>query len=51
MLLVEDSEKRQYPIDPPNPIDMILFMMDANGLKQKDMLPYFSTHAGYLRNP
>jgi len=45
MLLVEDYEKQQYPIDPPDPIDMILFMMDANGLKQKDMLPYFGTRA------
>jgi HTH-type transcriptional regulator/antitoxin HigA len=45
MLLVEDYEKRQYPIDPPDPIDMILFVMDANGLKQKDMLPYFGTRA------
>ncbi len=45
MLLVEDYEKQQYPIDPPDPIDMILFMMDVNGLKQKDMLPYFGTRA------
>ena len=44
MLLVEDYEKRQYPIDPPDPIDLILFVMEANGLKQKDMLPYFGTH-------
>ena len=45
MLLVEDYEKRQYPIEPPDPIDLILFVMEANGLKQKDMLPYFGTHA------
>ena len=45
MLLVEDYEKRQYPIDPPDPIDLILFVMESNGLKQKDMLPYFGTHA------
>lgn len=45
MLLVEDYEKRQYPIDPPDPIDLILFVMEANGLKQKDMLPYFGTRA------
>jgi HTH-type transcriptional regulator/antitoxin HigA len=45
MLLVEDYEKQHYPIDPPDPIDMILFVMDANGLKQKDMLPYFGTRA------
>lgn len=45
MLLVEDYEKQHYPIDPPDPIDLILFVMDANGLKQKDMLPYFGTRA------
>lgn len=45
MLLVEDFEKRRYPIEPPDPIDLILFVMEANGLKQKDMLPYFGTPA------
>ena len=45
ILLVEDYEKQQYPIDPPDPIDLILFVMDANGLQQKDMLPYFGTRA------
>jgi len=45
VLLVEDYEKQHYPIDPPDPIDLILFVMDANGLKQKDMLPYFGTRA------
>lgn len=45
MLLVQDYEKQHYPIDPPDPIDLILFVMDANGLKQKDMLAYFGTRA------
>lgn len=45
ILLVEDYEKQQFPIDPPDPIDLILFVMDANGLQQKDMLPYFGTRA------
>lgn len=45
MLLVEDYEKQHYSIDPPDPIDLILFVMEANGLKQKDMLPYFGTRA------
>lgn len=45
MLLVEDYEKQHFPIDPPDPIDLIIFVMDANGLKQKDMLPYFGTRA------
>jgi HTH-type transcriptional regulator / antitoxin HigA len=45
MLLVEDYEKQQYPMEPPDPIELILFVMEANGLKQKDMLPYFGTRA------
>ena len=45
MLLVQDYEKQHYPIDPPDPIDLIHFVMDANGLKQKDMLSYFGTRA------
>lgn len=45
VLLVEDYEKQHFPIDPPDPIDLILFVMEANGLKQKDMLPYFGTRA------
>jgi HTH-type transcriptional regulator / antitoxin HigA len=45
VLLVEDYEKQHFPINPPDPIDLILFVMEANGLKQKDMLPYFGTRA------
>ena len=37
VLLVEDYEKQHFPIAPPDPIDLILFVMDANGLKQKDI--------------
>ena len=44
-MIVEDYEKQHYPIEPPDPIDLILFVMEANGLKQKDMLPYFGTRA------
>jgi HTH-type transcriptional regulator / antitoxin HigA len=45
MLLVEDYERQQFPMVAPDPIEMILFVMEANGLKQKDMLPYFGTRA------
>ena len=29
--LVEEYEKRAYPIDPPDPVDAILFRMDQQG--------------------
>lgn len=38
--LVEAWEDRHYPIDPPDPVEAILFMMDQNGLKRKDLEPY-----------
>ena len=43
MLLVEDYEKKHFPIDPPNPIDAIKFRMDQAGLKQSDLTPYIGS--------
>ena len=39
-ILVEDYEKRHYPIDPPDPIEAIKFRMDQMGLKQKDLTKF-----------
>ncbi|HBB90398.1 MAG TPA: transcriptional regulator [Bacteroidales bacterium] len=39
--LIEQYEKKHYPIDPPDPIEAILFRMDQMSLKQKDLAPYF----------
>lgn len=44
-LLIEQYEKEHYPIAPPDPIDAILFRMDQEGLKRKDMTPYFGTQS------
>lgn len=38
--LVEDYENAHYPIEPPDPIDAILFRMEQQGLKPKDLEPY-----------
>jgi HTH-type transcriptional regulator/antitoxin HigA len=35
--LVEDYEKSQFPFDKPDPIDAILFRMEQQGLRQKDI--------------
>jgi len=37
--LVESYESRIYPIDLPDPIDAILFMMEQKGLNRRDLEP------------
>ena len=38
--LVEAWEDRHHRIDPPDPIEAILFRMDQEGLTRKDLEPY-----------
>jgi HTH-type transcriptional regulator/antitoxin HigA len=42
-VLIESYENSKYPIEPPDPIDAILFRMEEKGLKQVDLIPYFGT--------
>jgi HTH-type transcriptional regulator/antitoxin HigA len=42
-VLIEAFESGQYPVEPPDPIDAILFRMEEKGLKQADLIPYFGT--------
>ena len=39
MTLVEASERKHYPISPPDPIEAIKFRMDQNGISVKDLEP------------
>ena len=41
-MLIERYEEEKYPIDMPDPVEAIRFRMDQEGLKQKDLEPYFS---------
>jgi len=41
--LVTAYEKEHYPIPLPDPIEAIKFVMDQQGLKQADMVPYFGS--------
>jgi len=41
-ILVEDYERKTFPIDLPEPIEAIKFRMEQLGLEQKDMTKYFS---------
>lgn len=42
-ILIEAYENSKYPVEPPDPIDAILFRMEEKGLKQADLIPYFGT--------
>ena len=42
-LLIESYEQDNFPIDPPDPIEAILFRMDQEGLKKKDLVPYIGS--------
>ena len=36
-ILIETYEKENYPIDPPNPIEAILFRIDQMGMKRSEL--------------
>ncbi|MGJ0489621.1 ImmA/IrrE family metallo-endopeptidase [Methylobacter sp.] len=44
-VLIEAYENTKYPVEPPDPIDAILFRMQEKGLKQSDLVPYFGTRS------
>ncbi len=41
--LVAAYEEIHYPIEAPDPIAAVKFMMEENGLKQQDLVPYFGS--------
>jgi HTH-type transcriptional regulator/antitoxin HigA len=43
--LVEAYEEKHHAIDPPDPIDAILFRMDQLGLSRRDLESYIGTRA------
>ena len=40
-LLIEDYEKKHYPVDPPDPIEAIIIRMEEMHLKQRDLVGIF----------
>jgi HTH-type transcriptional regulator/antitoxin HigA len=38
-LLIEDWERKHYPVDPPDPVEAIKFRMEQQGLTVADMRP------------
>jgi HTH-type transcriptional regulator/antitoxin HigA len=43
VLLIEDYEKKHFPIDAPDPIEAIKYIMEEKGLTNKDIIPYFGS--------
>ncbi len=39
-MLIEVYEKQHYPIEAPDPIDFLNYVMETRGLARKDMEPY-----------
>lgn len=43
LLLVQDFERRNYKLRSATPIEVVAELMEANGLKQKDLVGVFET--------
>jgi HTH-type transcriptional regulator/antitoxin HigA len=42
-LLIEEFEEKRYRLPRSRPLDVLRFLMDQHGLKQKDLTPVFGT--------
>jgi HTH-type transcriptional regulator/antitoxin HigA len=43
--LVEAWERTHFPIDPPNPVDAILYLMETRGITRRDLEPLIGSRA------
>ncbi len=43
--LVERYESQREPIEPPNPVDALLYYMESRGLTRRDLEPYLGSRA------
>jgi HTH-type transcriptional regulator / antitoxin HigA len=44
-LLIEDFESKRYKLPRAKPVDILRFLMDQHGLKQKDLADVFGTRS------
>ena len=44
--LVERYESQHEPIEPPDPIEALLYYMESRGLKRRDLEPYLGSFCG-----
>ena len=42
-LLIEDFEEKAYALEPASPVEILRELMDANNLRQKDLVDVFGT--------
>jgi len=45
VLLIEAYEREHFPIPAPDPIELLLHVMEARGLERKDLEPYIGSRA------
>lgn len=45
VLLIEVYEARHFPIDPPDPVEFLQFIMEQRGLTRKDLEPFIGSRA------
>lgn len=45
VLLIESYEREHFPVPAPDPIDLLLHVMEARGLTRKDFEPYIGSRA------
>ena len=43
--LAEEYEKRAFPLERPDPVEAIRFRMEAQGLRQADLMPYIGSRS------
>jgi HTH-type transcriptional regulator / antitoxin HigA len=43
--LIASFEKKRWPVDPPDPVEAILFRMESAGLTRKDLEPMIGSRA------
>jgi HTH-type transcriptional regulator / antitoxin HigA len=44
-VLIEKYEQEHYPIQAADPTDVVRFLLDHNGLQQRDLVPIFGSEA------
>ena len=44
-ILIEQYEKKNYPIEPPNPIEAILFRLDQMGMQKSELKSLLGTRS------
>ena len=42
-LVISHYERRQFPMETAGPIEVLKFMMEQQGLKRKDLIPYIGS--------